>query len=1064
VARRIGFFDGAESSTTPTIGNIVASGHVEYANDAAFEAAEQGAPTQGNIYYNTTDNCIRYYNGTTWTVVVDETKAQTLQNKTIDGTDATGNNAVSIDADDASYDNTVSGLSATDVKAALDEIDQGVDDLNTLSGVAKNVTDLGVMPGSTVSDNTTIQNAVSEIDSELDNKEDTANKGANNGYAPLDGGGKVPAANLPSTLMSYLGNWVASTNTPTLADGVGTNGDVYKATDSGTVDFGSGNISFDANDQVIYNGTIWEKSDNSDAVTSVNTQFGAVVLDTDDILEGTNKYESQQASAPEITAATETALRSHSPADIKSYIDQHGGAGSGEGGINYVKNPNAEEDTSDTGTSNANVTISRSTTASTNIRGVAKYSVGFNASVVIGDYAEFDCNSIDNFDKGRALNVSMEYAIGPNYTAEEYQVVLRDLTNNVDLTIDDGNEGKLLAAGSTLFDMTKFTGRVVLPDTNNDYSVRIVSTVNRSNSNIIHVDSIKFSPDVIVPGAIVENTKDYVPTLAEVGTGAYTLNHGRFTRIGQNYFIQVRFNVDTAFSGGGTFTVSLPDEITSPKNLETGAVSFYTPGTGYKANIGASISGNNIRIKKVGTGGVLPGTDLVIGSQMVIDIWVQDEDKQASGSLSTTETLISTAKVEAYRSSNQTFTTGVVADIIFDTISEENGGTNFNVSTGEYTVPKRGWYFPKVQVLTEALAATATIETRILKNGLNIALDRDTTSLTNNTRSLDASILTFCEKGDVLKADFFHNIGINLDLLGGAALTNFSVMGMNDLSVFSTYGEGGSVIVEDDGNQVTNKATKLNFAGAGVTITEPVDNEVTIDIPATLGSGSFDPTSTDQWVGYFEDFLGYVSGTWGNPWGLQVLNSGALNVSRDITVGEKATVCGAIGMGTGTAGGNYTALRGGPAFYADQFEWELYYKMLMNIVPDGTDDYLVAFGLWDDTFIYSGAANGALFLIDRTVNSTNIIARTSNAGADTDTDTGIAFNSDWSTFRIKYDATDIKFYIDGALVATHNTNIPISDDLRFHIYQSNVAGATSRFVYYDWVGFRYKALNARGTW
>lgn len=59
--RKINFFDGFTSSTEPTLGNIVASNLVSYPDDAAYEAAEQGAPQAGNIYYNTTTCKIRYY-------------------------------------------------------------------------------------------------------------------------------------------------------------------------------------------------------------------------------------------------------------------------------------------------------------------------------------------------------------------------------------------------------------------------------------------------------------------------------------------------------------------------------------------------------------------------------------------------------------------------------------------------------------------------------------------------------------------------------------------------------------------------------------------------------------------------------------------------------------------------------------------------------------------------------------------------------------------------------------------------------------------------------------------
>lgn len=116
-------------------------------------------------------------------------------------------------------------------------------------------------------------------------------KAAANGVATLDAGGKIPAAQLPNSVMDYKGAWDASTNTPSLADGVGNAGDVYRASVSGTVDFGAGNITFLVGDFAIYSGTVWERSPASDGIVSVNGQSGVVVLDTDDISEGaTNKY------------------------------------------------------------------------------------------------------------------------------------------------------------------------------------------------------------------------------------------------------------------------------------------------------------------------------------------------------------------------------------------------------------------------------------------------------------------------------------------------------------------------------------------------------------------------------------------------------------------------------------------------------------------------------------------------------------------------------------------------------------------------------------------------------
>ena len=117
-------------------------------------------------------------------------------------------------------------------------------------------------------------------------------KGSPNGVATLDGGGKVPITQLPSAIMTYEGVWNASTNSPTLADGTGDTGMVYRVGTAGTQDLGSGSIDFNVGDYVIYNNSgVWEKSDTTDAVASVNGFTGIVVLDTDDIAEGvTNLY------------------------------------------------------------------------------------------------------------------------------------------------------------------------------------------------------------------------------------------------------------------------------------------------------------------------------------------------------------------------------------------------------------------------------------------------------------------------------------------------------------------------------------------------------------------------------------------------------------------------------------------------------------------------------------------------------------------------------------------------------------------------------------------------------
>ena len=108
---------------------------------------------------------------------------------------------------------------------------------------------------------------------------------AANGAATLDSGGTVPMSQIPASLIgavNYQGTWNASTNTPTLASGVGTKGYYYVVSVAGSTNL-DGISDWILGDWAIYSGTAWQKIDNTDAVTSVNGYTGTVVLTQSDI-------------------------------------------------------------------------------------------------------------------------------------------------------------------------------------------------------------------------------------------------------------------------------------------------------------------------------------------------------------------------------------------------------------------------------------------------------------------------------------------------------------------------------------------------------------------------------------------------------------------------------------------------------------------------------------------------------------------------------------------------------------------------------------------------------------
>jgi hypothetical protein len=79
--------------------------------------------------------------------------------------------------------------------------------------------------------------------------------------APLNGVNKIDAAYLPTSGDTPKGEWNASTNSPTLADGTGTAGDYYDVTTAGTANLGSEAITYTVGDVVKYNGATWFKID-----------------------------------------------------------------------------------------------------------------------------------------------------------------------------------------------------------------------------------------------------------------------------------------------------------------------------------------------------------------------------------------------------------------------------------------------------------------------------------------------------------------------------------------------------------------------------------------------------------------------------------------------------------------------------------------------------------------------------------------------------------------------------------------------------------------------------------
>lgn len=129
--------------------------------------------------------------------------------------------------------------------------------------------------------------AQTDLNNALSSKVPMSLIGAVSGIAPLDQNSLIPMQYLPTSVMEYKGAWNALTNTPTLSDGSGNNGDTYRTSVSGSQTFGGVSATYYVGDFLVYSGAsaIWQRfgASGGPGVSSVNGRTGDVTLSASDV-------------------------------------------------------------------------------------------------------------------------------------------------------------------------------------------------------------------------------------------------------------------------------------------------------------------------------------------------------------------------------------------------------------------------------------------------------------------------------------------------------------------------------------------------------------------------------------------------------------------------------------------------------------------------------------------------------------------------------------------------------------------------------------------------------------
>ena len=79
--------------------------------------------------------------------------------------------------------------------------------------------------------------------------------------------------------LSYQGTWNATTNTPTLTSSVGVNGYYYIVSTAGSTNL-NGITDWQIGDWLLFNGSVWQKIDQSDVLQSITSADGSIVVTT----------------------------------------------------------------------------------------------------------------------------------------------------------------------------------------------------------------------------------------------------------------------------------------------------------------------------------------------------------------------------------------------------------------------------------------------------------------------------------------------------------------------------------------------------------------------------------------------------------------------------------------------------------------------------------------------------------------------------------------------------------------------------------------------------------------
>ena len=231
------------------------------------------------------------------------------------------------------------------------------------------------------------------------------------------------------------------------------------------------------------------------------------------------------------------------------------------------------------------------------------------------------------------------------------------------------------------------------------------------------------------------------------------------------------------------------------------------------------------------------------------------------------------------------------------------------------------------------------------------------------------------------------------------------------------------------------------------------------------GGTTFDPTVGDENPALFDDFLAQRDGLLLGKLGwVASLGSGSNALNRALA-GTETNRAGVLQMTHGSGSGIISSISlATDSVYLGASAITLAAAVKIGTVPDGTDNTRFTIGLTNNANPVSVTA-GVHFDVFYATNTTNWLCTTESASTATQSDTSTAFDTSWVNLRLEInaDASEVKGYINGTLVATNTTNIPTGAALGPVIAIRNDLGTSTNTLDIDWFYMNYAFGSARGT-